>query len=162
MVLFTLVETGAPWPVPLQRGKAVFIAKPNTSWEDPLAFRILLILPYAYRCWAKMRLYHMAPWVRSWATEDMFGLAEGTGAQDAWYRSAVLREEEIVTSRPFSGSCDDIWKAYDGISRQLTMAVACVAGFPRGLARAYIAFHLGLVIHNGLAQGLGPPRCRSR
>ena len=35
LVLFTLVETDAPWPAPLQRGKAVFIAKQNTSWEDP-------------------------------------------------------------------------------------------------------------------------------
>ena len=99
----------------------------------------------------------MGPWVRSWATEDMFELAEGTGAQDAWYRRAVLREEAIVTPRPFSGSCDDIWKAYDGISRQLTMAVACVAGFPRGLARAYIAFHRGLSFTMGLTKALAPP-----
>ena len=87
----------------------------------------------------------------------MFGLAEATGAQDAWYRSAILREEAIVTARPFSGSCDDIWKAYDGISRQLTMAVACVAGFPRGLARAYIAYHQGLSFIMGLLKALGPP-----
>ena len=90
------------------------------------------------------------------------GFLRGTGAQDAWYRSAVLKEEAIVTTRPFSGSCDDIWKAYDGISRQLTMAVACVAGFPKGLARAYLALHRDLVIYNGLAQGLGAPRRRDR
>ena len=162
LVHFALVENGAPWPKGLRKGKPVFIAKPSTSWEDPLTFRILLILPYAYRCGAKMRLRHLAPWIRSWATEDMFGLYEGTGAQGAWYRSAVVREEALLSARPFSGSCDDIWKAYDGISRELAVAVACVAGFPRKLARAYMAFHSGLVIHNGLAQGLGAPRCRAR
>ena len=65
LVLFALVENGAPWPTSLRQGKAVFIAKPGTSWEDPLTFRILLILPYAYRCWAKMRLRHLAPWIQS-------------------------------------------------------------------------------------------------
>ena len=64
-MVFALDENDAPWPLSLQRGKAVFIAKPSTSWEDPLALRILLILPYAYRCWAKMRLRHLAPWIRS-------------------------------------------------------------------------------------------------
>jgi hypothetical protein len=41
----------------------------------------------------------------------MFGFYEGTGAQDAWYRSAIVREEALLSARPFSGSCDDIWKA---------------------------------------------------
>ena len=157
-----MVENGAPWPGSLRRGQAVFIPKPNTSWDDPLSFRILLVLPYVYRCWAKMRLRHLAPWIRSWATEDMFALLEGTGAEDAWYRSAAMREEAILAARPLSGSCDDIWKAYDSILRELAIAVASVAGFPRGLARAYLAFHSGLTIYNGLAQGLGAPRHRVR
>ena len=40
--------------------------------------------------------------------------------------------------------------------------MACVASFPKGLAREYMAFHHGLTIYNGLAQGLGAPRCRNR
>ena len=50
LVLFAAVENGAPWPASLRRGTSVFIAKPSTSWEDPLTFRAMLILPYAYRC----------------------------------------------------------------------------------------------------------------
>ena len=69
----------------------------------------------------------------------------------------MLREEALLAARPFSGSCDDIRNAYDGISRELAVVVACVAGFPKGLARAYMAFHQGLTIHSGLAQGLGAP-----
>ena len=44
---------------------------------------------------------------------------------------------------PFSGAGDDIWKAYDCIPRQLAITVACAAGFPRPLAKAYSAFHDG-------------------
>ena len=33
LVLFALVENGAPWPMGLRKGKAVFIAKPSTSWR---------------------------------------------------------------------------------------------------------------------------------
>ena len=95
--------------------KAAFIAKATTSWEDPLTFRILMTLPYAYKCWAKLRLKHVSPWVQSWASQDMFGLREGSGADAAWYRSALLREEAALEGRPFSGACDDIWKAYDGV-----------------------------------------------
>ena len=71
-----------------------------------------------------MRLCHLAHWIQLWATEDMFGLYEGTGAHDAWHRSAVVREEALLSARLFSGSCDDIWKAYDCISRELAVGVA--------------------------------------
>ncbi|WP_353239599.1 hypothetical protein, partial [Limnohabitans sp.] len=93
--------------------KAVFISKPTTAWEDPLSFRILMVLPYCYRVWAKLRLLHVAAWVQSWATEDMFAVRRGQGADAAWYRSAVLREDALLQGKPFSGACDDIWKAYD-------------------------------------------------
>ena len=89
------------------------------------------------------------------------GLCGGTGAETAWYRSAVLREQALMEGRPFSGACEDIWKAYC-VPRELAMTVTCAAGFPRSLARAYTAFHDGLVIHHGLAQGLGAPRTRQR
>ena len=44
----------------------------------------------------------------------MMAILQGTGADTAWYRSALLREDALLRGRPFSGSCDDIWKAYDG------------------------------------------------
>ena len=42
--------------------------------------------------WDHMTLRHLAPWIRSWATKDMMALFEGTGADMAWYCSAVRRE----------------------------------------------------------------------
>ena len=120
-----------------------------------------MILPYCYRSWAKLRLRHVSPWIRTWATEDMFAVSPGTGADAAWYRSAALREEALMQSKPFSGTCDDIWKAYDCISRETALAAALAAGFPKGLARAYFNFHKRLEVRNGLALGLGAPRYRA-
>eukprot|EP00974_Lingulodinium_polyedra_P132184 11220765-Lingulodinium_polyedra.AAC.1 len=91
----------------------------------------------------------------------MMGIFEGTSAATATYRSGLLREDALLRGLPFSGECDDIWKAYDGISREMAIAAAQQAGFPRKLARAYLAFHDGLVVHNALAQGLGAPRTRA-
>ena len=65
-----------------------------------------------------------------------------------------------MQSKPFSGTCDDIWKAYDCISRETALAAALAAGFPKGLARAYINCHKHLEVRNGLALGLGTPRHR--
>eukprot|EP00974_Lingulodinium_polyedra_P006074 575126-Lingulodinium_polyedra.AAC.1 len=62
-----------------------------------------MVLPYAYRCRAKLGLRHLAPWLASWTTEDIMGVRDGTGADAAWYRSAVLREEALLRGTPFSG-----------------------------------------------------------
>jgi hypothetical protein len=119
-------------------GQGGFHLQATTSWEDPLSFRILTILPYCYRCWAKLRLRHLSPWIQSWATEDMFAVKAGKGADAAWYRSAVLSEEALMMAKPFSGACDDIWKAYDSVSRETAIVAAMTAGFPSRIARTYL------------------------
>ena len=84
-------------------------------------------------------------------------LKEGGGADAAWYRSALLlREEAALEGRPFSGACDDILKAYDGVQRELAIAVACVAGFPRQLAKTYVDFQQGLLIRPCTGVGSSP------
>ncbi|MFM7985773.1 MAG: hypothetical protein ACKPKO_41310, partial [Candidatus Fonsibacter sp.] len=108
LCFFNLLEDGCAWPEQLLHAKAVFISKPTTAWEDPLSFRILMILSYCYRVWAKLCLLHVATWVQSWATEDMYAVRRGQGADAAWYRSAVLREEALMVGKPFSGACDDV------------------------------------------------------
>ena len=45
--------------------------------------------------------------------------------------SAAMHESNSLESKPVSGSCDDVWKAYDGIPRELAMVAACLAGFPK-------------------------------
>ena len=53
----------------------------------------------------------LRPWAAAWATDDMFALSAHSDATMAWYRSAALREGAKARACPFSGSCDDIWKA---------------------------------------------------
>ena len=43
------IEAGAPWPTPLLHAKAVFLSKDVNKLEDPMAYRVLLILPTVYR-----------------------------------------------------------------------------------------------------------------
>ena len=108
-----------------------------------------------------MRLRQLSPWVQSWATEDMFAVKAGKGADAAWYRSAVLREEALMMAKPFSGACDDIWKAYDSVSRETAIVAAMAAGFPSIIARTYLSYHSNIVVRHCLALGLGAPRRRS-
>jgi hypothetical protein len=61
---------------------------------------------------------------------------------------------------PFSGCCDDVWKAYDMICRPTAVLVALMAGFPKQLAAAYLRFHDAVEVRTALALGLGRPRRR--
>ena len=81
---------GCPWPGEVKVAKAAFIAKPTTSWDQPLSLRILLILTMIYKTWAKYRLQVMAPWIQCWATQDMLAIAESADAALAFLRSALL------------------------------------------------------------------------
>ena len=49
-------ENGMKWPSHLLQGKAAFLAKDPTKLDDPLSYRVLLLLPVVYRRWAAMRL----------------------------------------------------------------------------------------------------------
>ena len=87
-------------------------------------------------------------------------MAEGTDATLGALRSAVYRECATLKGGPFSGCCDDVWKACDMICRPTAVLVAQIAGFPRQLADAYLRFHDAVEIRTALALGLGRPRIR--
>ena len=53
--LMNKVENGAPWPQGTLHAKASFLPKDPASLADPMAYRILLILPTLYRHWAATR-----------------------------------------------------------------------------------------------------------
>ena len=73
----------------------------------------------------------------------------------------MICEYATLKREPFSGRCDDVWKACDTVCRQLATLVAAVAGFPLALADAYLRFHRDVVVHNSFALGLGRPRSRA-
>ena len=62
-VMLNLVEEGAGWANSLLTARAVFMAKDPAKDKDPLAYRVLLMMPAVYRLWARTRLQHMGPWI---------------------------------------------------------------------------------------------------
>ena len=56
---------------------------------DPLAYRVLLMLPSVYRLWGKIRLAQLQPWVVMWALPQIYVGVKGQGANDASYATAV-------------------------------------------------------------------------
>ena len=55
--LFHCIEQGADWPRDLQSARAVFLPKDPSALDDPLQYRVLLMLSYVYRKWAALRLH---------------------------------------------------------------------------------------------------------
>ena len=81
--MLNAIEAGADWPDDLQSAKAAFLSKDPAKLDDPLEYRVLLILPVLYRRWASSRLKGLKPWMRKWQLETMFAGIEGFGAEDA-------------------------------------------------------------------------------
>jgi hypothetical protein len=90
----------------------------------------------------------------------MFAVMEGTDAAMGAFRSAVIRECAALQGVPFSGCCDDVWKAYDMICRPTAVLVAQMAGFPNQLAAAYLRFNDAVEVRTALELGLGRPKKR--
>ena len=96
--MLNLIEQGAPWPRDLLRGKAAYLSKDSEKTEDPLAYRVLLILPAVYRRWAAARLHTLKPWIRTWQLDNMYAGVEGVGADDAWWETSLTIEYNRVTN----------------------------------------------------------------
>ena len=50
--MMNTIEQGAPWPEALLSARAFFLAKDTNDALNPLAYRVLLMLPSIYRTWA--------------------------------------------------------------------------------------------------------------
>ena len=57
----------------------------------------------------------------------------GTGAEDAWYITAIMMEHLRCRDVPLSGGASDIYKCFDQVCRDLLKAILLAAGFPRRL-----------------------------
>lgn len=62
--LLNAIEDGAEWPEDVTVARAAFLAKDADNLENPLAYRVLLIMPVLYRRWASCRLRTMAAWIK--------------------------------------------------------------------------------------------------
>ena len=149
------IEDGAAWPDDITQGRAAFLSKDTINTDNPLAYRVLLILPTIYRRWATARLKDLLPWIRLWQKTNMCAGVEGGGAEEGWYSTALLLEHYQLNNIKFAGSSADIFKCFDHISRPLMYHIAAVAGMPRNILFAYQRFQEQMRVYNALALGLG-------
>ena len=70
--------------------------------KDPLAYRVLLMMPSIYRLWGRLRSQHLAPWIKEWELEEMFAGTGGKGAADAAYQTAVDIELHTLEGTNFT------------------------------------------------------------
>ena len=117
--LLNLIENEGRWPTEMLTARAAFLAKDEGDAMEPLAYRVLLMLPATYRLWAKVRLQHLQPWMQGWVCEEMFAGVPGVGAGDASYATALLLEWCHLAGEDVTGGAADIFKCFDQIVRPI-------------------------------------------
>ena len=153
--MLNMIEDGSPWPEQLEKARATFLAKDPDNALDPLAYRVILMLPSTYRMWAKARLRHLQPWIAGWSMEEMYAGVEGRGAGDAAYSTAVLLEWCKLHGEEYTGGAADIYKCFDQILRPLLFKILHEAGMPEKALSPYRRFLDVLQVHNTVAGGIG-------
>ena len=153
--LLDMVESGRPWPQDLQHAKAAFMEKDAGNNHDPLAYRVLQVLPVLYRRWATMRLADLEAWAKEWQMEGMYAGVPGKGALDGAYEAALTIEFCRITGTQVTGGASDIYKCFDQVNRHLVYGILEEAGCPKGVITAYRAFQESVAVHNAVAGGYG-------
>ena len=49
--MVNMIEEGAEWPEQTKTSRAAFLSKDPNDLLNPLAYRVLLMMPYIYRLW---------------------------------------------------------------------------------------------------------------
>ena len=70
--MLNLVEGGCEWPTHLRKARAAFLAKDPGNPHDPLAQRLLLMLPAVYRLWGRVRLRQLSSWAAAWDSPESY------------------------------------------------------------------------------------------
>ena len=65
-VMLNMIEEGAEWPEQTRTSRAAFLSKDPNDLLNPLAYRVLLMMPYVYTLWGRARNEHLRPWVEEW------------------------------------------------------------------------------------------------
>ena len=90
--LLRLIESGAPWPSELCRGRSAILEKPSSKPDDALSYRLLTILTAMYRLWARARVQHAQAWASAWDCPELCAGTSGKGAEDGWMATALELE----------------------------------------------------------------------
>ena len=77
------------------------MAKDENDLLNPLAYRVLLMLPAVYRMCSRTRLAHLQPWIEEWSTPEMYAGIERQGAEEVAFSTALLLEHCRMTGKEF-------------------------------------------------------------
>ena len=155
--LLNMVEETGRWPEGTTEAKAAFLEKDPEDSGNPLAYRVLLILPGVYRRWAGLRLTQLADWIDQWAPPEMFAGIRGRGAEDGWLETGFFMEQAAMEGQDYTAGAVDIMKCFDQLQRPLIYALAKKAGMPDNVLNTYRVYQEGLTARNAVAGGLGEP-----
>ena len=153
--MLNMVEEKNKWPQVMQQARAALLAKDPDDPLNPLAQRILLMLPTTYRLWTKIRLKHLTPWMEAWALPQMYAGVPGKSAADAAYKTATTIEWCRLAQQQYVGGSADIYKCFDQIVRPLVDRMLQAAGMPAKIRRTYVQYIDNLQVRNTVAGGLG-------
>ena len=117
--LFEMIEDQGRWPEAALHARAAYMEKDEDDAHNPLAYRVLLIMPTIYRKWATVRLQQLQSWIDRWALEEMYAGTKGQGAADGSYHTALQIELCKLYGIPYKGGAADIYKCFDQIPREL-------------------------------------------
>ena len=54
-VMLNMIEEGAEWPEQTKTSRAASLSKDENDVLNPLAYRVLLMMPYVHRLWGRGR-----------------------------------------------------------------------------------------------------------
>ena len=137
--LYNLIEQGAPWPDATKHARAAYLAKDPERADDPLAYRVLMILSTFYRKYMTLRNRDMQSWMDDWILPEMFAVGSN-GAEDAWDELSADIEDWDVNNIEYAGGTVDIAKCFDQIIRELVYSLAAIGGMPPQVLDAYRRF----------------------
>ena len=160
---FNCIEEGGEWPRCTPQGQGTFLAKSApASTSSALEYRVLVVLPAAYRLWARARQAQVGHWERTWQHPVLLAGIGHRGAQDGWYTTSIEVEESQANGLPTACASLDLWKCFDRIVRQVLYAGLVVSGFPLCLLWAYSSFQEALTVRFALHGAVGKRHRRQR
>ena len=105
-------ETGQ-WPKQLLQSRAVYLAKQEGLSTGPSDNMILLMMPWLYRTWAKLRYHQMRGRYQQWEMPYHHTGAGNGGSEAAWMKTAMHVEHAKKARRAIAITALDIYKALD-------------------------------------------------
>ena len=91
----------------------------------------------------------------------MYAGVAGQGAMDGSYATAVYMEAMKLLEVGYSGGAADLFKCFDRtikIARLLFYPISILAGIPREVIAAYVAYQKIAMVYNKMSGALGTPQ----